>query len=161
MVSRNLAYFGSDGGKCRVAELEGRIWLHGLCDIQWLRPGSRCNPHPRLGTRLPIPTLDSDPVTLQPKDGNVFSDSFIVEGIRTFNGDGSGTVNGTSIAITPPPTPSGTDYPHFPPSASSHNFTYTFTYTVNGDEELDIHHGQELLLWNIHGRSAHRANCLD
>jgi len=34
-----------------------------------------------------------------------FSNSFAVEGIRIFHGDGTGVVNGTSVAITVRPTP--------------------------------------------------------
>ena len=74
---------------------------------------------------------------LQPFDGaNSFSNSFSVEGIRTFNGDGTGTVKGTSVGITPRPTPGPASaglVPSFPPSAGSENFSYNFTYTVNGD----------------------------
>src|SRR5580700_10566277 len=55
--------------------------------------------------------------SLQTLDGaNSFSHSFSVEGIRTFNGDGTGTVKGTSVGITPRPTPG------FPPSAGSATF---------------------------------------
>ena len=62
-----------------------------------------------------------------------FSNSFAVEGIRTFKGDGTGTVTGTEVGITVPPTPDGADFPHFPPSASSATFSYSFTYTFNAD----------------------------
>jgi hypothetical protein len=62
-----------------------------------------------------------------------FSHSSAVEGIRTFNGDGTGSVAGTSLGITIRPTPGPNGYPHFPPSAGSTKFTYQFTYTVNGD----------------------------
>jgi hypothetical protein len=62
-----------------------------------------------------------------------FSHSSAVEGIRTFNGDGTGTVTGTSVGITIRPTPGPNGYPHFPPSAGSSTFTYMFHYTVNGD----------------------------
>jgi hypothetical protein len=57
-----------------------------------------------------------------------------VEGIRTFNGDGTGTVVGTSVGITVRPTPGPSPaIPSFPPSAGSSKFSYKFTYTVNGD----------------------------
>jgi hypothetical protein len=36
-------------------------------------------------------------------NGDVYSNSFSVQGIRTFNGDGTGTVTGTSISTSPPP----------------------------------------------------------
>jgi hypothetical protein len=61
-----------------------------------------------------------------------FSNSFSVEGVRTFSGTGTGTVKGTSVSIAPPPTPSG-PFPSFPPDASSDTFSYNFTYTVNAD----------------------------
>jgi hypothetical protein len=62
-----------------------------------------------------------------------FSNSFAVEGVRTFNGDGTGTVTGSEMGITVPPTPDGATFPHFPPSASSATFSYSFTYTFNND----------------------------
>jgi hypothetical protein len=86
------------------------------------------NPIP--GTALPNSGFQPD---LHPKDGNAFSQSHAVEGIRTFNGDGTGTVKGTSVGITVPPTPGPNGYPHFPPGAGSSNFSFSFTYTVNGD----------------------------
>ena len=61
-----------------------------------------------------------------------FSNSFSVEGVRTFSGTGTGTVKGTSVSIAPPPTPSG-PFPSFPPDAGSDSFSYNFTYTVNAD----------------------------
>ena len=48
-----------------------------------------------------------------------FSTSNNVEGIRTFNGDGTGTVNIIEVGFAAPPTPDGTLFPHFPPSAES------------------------------------------
>jgi hypothetical protein len=62
-----------------------------------------------------------------------FSRSFSVEGIRTFNGDGTGTVKGTVVGITVKPTPGPTGFPHFPPSASAGDFSFSFTYTINAD----------------------------
>jgi hypothetical protein len=79
-----------------------------------------------------LPNSGFDPVTLRPIDGKVFSRSFAVEGIRTFNGDGTGTVKGTAVAVTVPPTPQPPGFPNFPPSASSADFSYSFTYTVDG-----------------------------
>ena len=67
----------------------------------------------------------NDPIDTQ--DGTVFGVSASVEGIRTFNGDGTGTVNCTAVTTT------GETEPLFPPDASSHNFTFNFTYVVNGD----------------------------
>jgi hypothetical protein len=66
-----------------------------------------------------------------------FMTSFSAEGIRTFNGNGTGTVTGTTVSITEPPTP-GHPGPYtcvgcFPPGASSQTFSFQFTYTVNND----------------------------
>jgi hypothetical protein len=72
---------------------------------------------------------------LQPlNNGSSFSRSFSVEGIRTFNGDGTGTVKGTAVNITVRPTPGPAPaVPAFPASAGSADFSYSFTYTVDGD----------------------------
>jgi hypothetical protein len=70
---------------------------------------------------------------LTPVDGRTFSRSFAVEGIRHFNGDGTGTVKATEVGIVPPPTPQPPGAPSFAPSASSGTFSYSFTYTVNND----------------------------
>ena len=64
---------------------------------------------------------------------NSYTRSFSVEGIRTFNGNGTGTVKGTAVGVVGRPTPGPDGYPHFPPSASSANFGFSFTYTINGD----------------------------
>jgi len=58
-----------------------------------------------------------------PTDGS-FGQSSAVEGIRTFNGDGTGTVKGSSMGIT---IPANTN------SAGSDDFSLSFTYTVNED----------------------------
>jgi hypothetical protein len=73
--------------------------------------------------------------SLQPRNnGSSFSHSFAVEGIRKFNGDGTGTLKGTSTGITVRPTPGPPPaVPHFPASAGSSSFSFSFTYTVNGD----------------------------
>jgi hypothetical protein len=95
-------------------------------------PGSGTKPTP--GNTSPFSNAGFNAL-LQPIDSaQSFSHSFAVEGIRTFNGDGTGTVNGTSVGITPRPTPGPAPlYPNFPPDAGSETFTYNFTYTVNGD----------------------------
>jgi hypothetical protein len=71
---------------------------------------------------------------LQPLDNsNSFSHSFSVEGIRTFHGNGSGTVKGTAVGITVRPTPGPPPaLPSFPASAGTSEFSYSFTYTVDG-----------------------------
>ena len=77
---------------------------------------------------------------LQPNSGSrVWSTSFSVEGVRIFNGDGTGKIKGTSVNITVPPTPAGFSCPGpgcFPPSAGSTNFEASFTYTVDNDGVL-------------------------
>lgn len=98
-------------------------------------PGGATNPTPFVA--LPNSGFNSK---LQPNDSVIagvistaFTVSFSVEGIRTFNGDGTGTVNGTSVAIVGRPTPGPDGYPHFAPHAESDKFSFSFTYTVNGD----------------------------
>jgi hypothetical protein len=117
-----------DGGK----NLKGAYGFTGTaaCLVAPGSADSATNPTP--GTALPNSGFNS---SLQPNDGKAFSTSFSVEGIRTFNGDGNGTVKGTTVNITVPPTPgpAGSGYPTFPPSASSHTFSFNFTYAVNGD----------------------------
>jgi hypothetical protein len=95
-------------------------------------PGSAATA-PAPGNTMPLANSGFDPTTLHPIDGKAFSHSNAVEGIRTFNGDGTGTVNGTTVGITVPPTPQPPGYPSFPPGAGSTTFSYSFTYTINGD----------------------------
>jgi len=94
-------------------------------------PGS-ASTAPLPGNTTPLPNSGFN-AFLHPNDGKVFSHSNAVEGIRTFNGDGTGSVKGTSVGITVPPTPQPPGYPAFPPGAGSAVFSYTFHYTVNGD----------------------------
>jgi hypothetical protein len=88
------------------------------------------NPTP--GVALPNSGFQAD---LRPNDAvsgsrtQAFANSFAVEGIRKFNGDGTGTVMG----VDPRPTPGPGGFPHFPPSAGSSDFSFSFTYTVNSD----------------------------
>jgi hypothetical protein len=92
------------------------------------------NPTP--GTALPNSGFQPDlhPNDAVPGSSTVaFSHSSAVEGIRTFNGDGTGSVAGASVGITIRPTPGPNGYPHFPPGAASSTFSYTFHYKVNGD----------------------------
>lgn len=99
-------------------------------------PPPVANPTP--GAALPNSGFNAE---LQPNDfsnpGNTpsasFNRSFTVEGIRTFNGDGTGTVNGTGVGVSDRPTPGPDGFPHFPPSADTANFSYSFTYTVDGN----------------------------
>jgi hypothetical protein len=73
-----------------------------------------------LSTAAPGPGFNPN---LTPTDGS-FGQSFTSEGIRTFNGDGTGTVKGSSMGITIPANVH---------SAGSDDFSFSFTYTVNGD----------------------------
>ena len=73
-----------------------------------------------LATSAPGPGFNPN---LTPTDGS-FGQSFTVEGIRTFNGDGTGTVKGSSMGITIPANVN---------SAGSNDFSFSFTYTVNDD----------------------------
>jgi hypothetical protein len=61
-----------------------------------------------------------------------YARSFSVEGVRTFNGDGTGTLKGTAVGIVTRPTPGPGGFPHFPPAGSSADFSFSFTYTVDG-----------------------------
>jgi hypothetical protein len=56
-----------------------------------------------------------------------FTHSFSVEGIRRFNGNGTGTVKGTAVGVTVRPTPGPGGFPHFPPAAGSADFSFSFT----------------------------------
>lgn len=60
---------------------------------------------------------------LTPVGGSANYYSFAVEGVRTFKGDGTGTVKGRSVSIDSPPNASG----------SSDDFTFQFTYTIAPD----------------------------
>lgn len=92
-------------------------------------------PNPTPGVALPNSGFQPD---LRPNDVLTgvtasISSTFAVEGIRTFNGDGTGIVRATVIYSVGRPTPGPGGYPHFPPSAASADFSFSFTYTVNPD----------------------------
>jgi hypothetical protein len=55
--------------------------------------------------------------------GGVHSSLFSVQGVRTFNGDGTGSVQGNAVEISPPPA--------LHTGAGSHTFSYKFTYTID------------------------------
>lgn len=97
-------------------------------------PGATPLPNPTPG--IPLPNSGFN-LNLQPNDAGptsaAFTRSFSVEGVRTFNGDGTGTVQGTAVDVTHRPTPGPNGYPHFPPAAGSATFSFSFNYTVNGD----------------------------
>ena len=89
------------------------------------------NPTP--GVALPNSGFNA---SLQPNDtpnSEAFSFSNAVEGIRTFDGRGHGTVKGTTVGITVRPTLGLGGFPHFLPAASGAEFSYKFTYVVHAD----------------------------
>lgn len=59
--------------------------------------------------------------------GTTFSATAGIEGVQTFNGDGTGTREESNMAFTAPPTVG------FLPAASSSEHSASFTYTVTGD----------------------------
>jgi len=77
------------------------------------------------------PNLRPNDVLTGPSEAYAYH--FGVEGIRKFNGDGTGTVKGTAVSVTVRPTPGPGGYPHFPPAAGSADFAFSFTYTVGSD----------------------------
>ena len=99
-------------------------------------PGATPLPNPTPGVALPNSGFNAN---LQPNDAvpgqttSAFSRSFSVEGIRTFHRNGTGTVKGTAVGFVGRPTPGPTGFPHFPPSADSADFSFSFTYVVNAD----------------------------
>ncbi len=86
---------------------------------------------PNSGFNAQLRPNDSLPAPASPSQN--YSRSFSVEGIRTFNGNGTGTVKGTAVGISVRPTPGPNGFPHFPPSAGSADFSFNFTYTVDGN----------------------------
>jgi hypothetical protein len=91
---------------------------------------------PNAGFNNKFQPIDSQPGFTSPTVGQQsFSRSFSVFGIRTFDGNGNGHVSGTGVGIdarpTPGPGPNG--WPHCPPSAGGSDFSYDFTYTVDGN----------------------------
>jgi hypothetical protein len=97
-------------------------------------PGATPLNNPTPGIALPNSGFQPD---LRPNDAGpssvAFTYSNAVEGVRTFNGDGTGSVRGTSTGITTRPTPGPNGFPHFPAGAGVSVFSYNFTYAANGD----------------------------
>jgi hypothetical protein len=93
-------------------------------------------PNPTPGVALPNSGFQPN---LRPNDAVpgsstvAYTVSHSVEGIRTFNGDGTGTVKGTVVYVAGRPTPGPGGFPSFPPSAGSSDFNFSFTYVVNAD----------------------------
>jgi hypothetical protein len=99
-------------------------------------PGAVPLPNPTPGTALPNSGFDG---SLHPiVNATAFSTSNAVEGVRIFNGDGTGTLTGTAVTTTERPTPGPTGYPTFAASASSNTFSGSFTYTINSDGTFTV-----------------------
>jgi hypothetical protein len=107
VLSSVLIMAGAAGAAADSAQLQGSYGFTGSASCLISRSGFNST------------TLASN----DPGMGN-FSRSYSVEGVRTFNGDGTGTVNGTVVAIT---------FPSANPSASGADFKFSFTYTINAD----------------------------
>ncbi|MGO9017264.1 MAG: hypothetical protein ACLQVJ_02840 [Syntrophobacteraceae bacterium] len=68
-----------------------------------------------------------DPIKLTALASGVDEGTMMAQGVRTFNGDGTGTVQATAIrTITPVPS----HWLNVPPYATSETIFYEFTYTV-------------------------------
>jgi hypothetical protein len=65
-----------------------------------------------------------DPKLFFPTDGSAWLHSFTVEGVRTFNGDGTGSVQASAMGI---------NFGLMHTNAGSSTFSFDFTYTVNPD----------------------------
>jgi hypothetical protein len=92
-------------------------------------------PNPTPGVALPNSGFQAN---LRPTDAlsgitESYTYSFSVIGVRTFDGNGNGTVKGTAFSITGRPTPGPGGFPHFPPSAGTADFSFSVTYVVNND----------------------------
>jgi hypothetical protein len=79
-------------------------------------------------TMQPIAPLGGPPASRNACPG-VSAHTFVVEGIRKFFGNGSGTVTGKVVSVSPPPN---TVFQ----GATSSDFTFRFTYDVDGDNEF-------------------------
>jgi hypothetical protein len=110
-----------------------------LLAVSWAAPGLAAPPQlmgeyaftGTAGCLITSNPLGFDPQTFTPVADQVSSRTFSVEGIRTFNGDGTGTAQGTEVGITPPQSPPNTQGPV--PNADSAKFSFSFTYQVNDD----------------------------
>ena len=99
------------GDRDSAARLKGEYAVTGsaMCMV------SRGGFNPTTLQVIPVPTLPEGGFSLL---------AFSIEGIRTFNGDGTGTANLTVVAIG-----NGGQ----PPSASSSKVTFSFIYNVQSD----------------------------
>lgn len=95
-------------------------------------PGS-ADSGPAPGNTTPLANAGFNASNQPIEPSTSFSASSAVEGIRIFNGDGTGSVKGAEMGFAARPTPGPGGYPSFPPSAEASNFSYQFTYSVNPD----------------------------
>ena len=121
------------------------------------------SPHTNPTPGVALPNSGFKP-NLQPNDAvpggtqNSFARSFSVEGIRTFDGNGNGTVKGTVVGIVTRPTPGPGGFPTFPAIRQRGGFQLLVHLHGQWRRQLDLHHGAGQLHRNLHGRSAHRAD---
>jgi hypothetical protein len=121
-----------------TSKLKGSYAVTGT-NVCLVAPGSSPTPtNPTPGIALPNSgfntTCGPGPgcQDLRPLDGHVFSYSGAIEGIVTFNADGTGKVKRTHISTAVPPTPGPTGtYPAFPPSAEADVLSFNIKYTVD------------------------------
>jgi hypothetical protein len=125
---------GADAASPKKLKGEYAFTGNGSC---LFAPGSDPGPgNPTPGVALPNSGFNAN---LQPLvNATSFSSSSSVEGVRIFNGDGTGTLKGTSVFTTERPTPGPTGYPSFPASASSNTFSASFKYTINSDDTFEV-----------------------
>ena len=76
------------------------------------------------------------PISFQPNPSSprnacpgVFALTSSVEGVRTFNGNGTGTVQGRNLSLTVPPNTASL-------GASSDDFSFSFTYSVDDGDSF-------------------------
>jgi hypothetical protein len=100
-------------------------------------PGSAPGPgNPTPGTALPNSGFNAN---LQPLvSETAYTTTFATEGVRVFNGDGTGTFTGTSFGLNHRPTPGPTGYPSFAPGAGTSSLSALFKYTVNSDDTFEV-----------------------
>src|SRR5437016_2706884 len=78
--------------------------------------------------------------------GRSYSNSFMVEGVRSFDGRGNGTVSGRSVSVVHPGRINSPAFGSGPlgqtsVSASESTFSADFTYTVAADRTFSANHG--------------------
>ena len=123
-------------------KLKGAYAFTGTASCLWAPGWDPAFPPP---SSFPLPNsgfdgnLRPNPISPPAPTGTFtdFTSSDDVEGIAIFNGDGTGTVTGTSVSIAHRPTPGPIGYPNFARGASSSTFQASFTYTVNSDDTFD------------------------